>query len=150
MSLETLLPKTLVDLIYTFNPEHRDEMYTSLVEIVLKNCCHLCRARCDQNENCIKPTSVVFCNNNCMQFWLAQNDYFQNYDAANDFELEDGDEVGVEVEYDPDVAMHDPEQVYDYVDRHELNVGNEPNVGIRDSEQVYDYIDRHGDYKNPK
>ena len=117
MSLETLLPKTLVDLIYTFNPEHRDEMYTSLVEIVLKNCCHLCRKTCDQNENCIKPTSVVFCNDNCMQFWLAQNDYFQNYDAENDFDLEAlEDDIA---EYDPDqVAMHDPEQVYDYIDRH--------------------------------
>lgn len=120
-----LLPKTLVDLIYTFNPEHRDEMYTSLVEIVLKNCCHLCKATCDQNENCIKPTSVVFCNNNCMQFWLAQNDYFQNYDAANDFELEpfdsdlDEEDDAVDDDYNPDeVAMHDPEQVYDYVDRH--------------------------------
>jgi hypothetical protein len=124
MSLETLLPKTLVDLIYTFNPDHRDEMYTSLVEIVLKNCCHLCKATCDQNENCIKPSSVVFCNNNCMQFWLAQNDYFQNYDAANDFELEPFDsdldeEDDAGAEYNPDeVAMHDPEQVYDYVDRH--------------------------------
>jgi hypothetical protein len=125
MSLEMLLPKTLVDLIYTFNPEHRDEMYTSLVEIVLKNCCHLCKATCDQNENCIKPTSVVFCNNNCMQFWLAQNDYFQNYDAANDFELEpfdsdlDEEDDAVDDDYNPDeVAMHDPEQVYDYVDRH--------------------------------
>jgi hypothetical protein len=124
MSLEMLLPKTLVDLIYTFNPDHRDEMYTSLVEIVLKNCCHLCKATCDQNENCIKPSSVVFCNNNCMQFWLAQNDYFQNYDAANDFELEpfdsdlDEEDDAVDAIYNLDeVAMHDPEQVYDYVDR---------------------------------
>lgn len=126
MSYHMPLPQVLVDLVNQFNPDHRDQMYTSLVEIVLKNCCHLCRARCDQNENCIKPTSVVFCNDNCMQFWLAQNDYFQNYDAANDFELEpfdsDLDEEDDDIaaaEYDPDqVAMHDPEQVYDYVDRH--------------------------------
>ncbi len=122
MSYYMPLPQVLVDLVNQFNPDHRDQMYTSLVEIVLKNCCHLCKARCDQNENCIKPTSVVFCNNNCMQFWLAQNDYFQNYDAANDFELEpfdsDLEDDIAAAEYDPDeVAMHDPEQVYDYVDR---------------------------------
>ena len=122
MSYYMPLPQVLVDLVNQFNPDHRDQMYTSLVEIVLKNCCHLCRARCDQNENCIKPTSVVFCNNSCMQFWLAQNDYFQNYDAANDFELEpfdsDLEDDIAAAEYDPDqVAMHDPEQVYDYVDR---------------------------------
>jgi hypothetical protein len=57
-----------------------------------------------------------------MQFWLAQNDYFQNYDAANDFELEpfdsDLEDDIAAAEYDPDeVAMHDPEEVYDYVDR---------------------------------
>ena len=122
MSYYMPLPQVLVDLVNQFNPDHREQMYTSLVEIVLKNCCHLCKARCDQNENCIKPTSVVFCNNSCMQFWLAQNDYFQNYDAANDFELEpfdsDLEDDIAAAEYDPDeVAMHDPEQVYDYVDR---------------------------------
>jgi len=125
MSLEKLLPKTLVDLIYTFNPCHRDEMYDALVEIILKNCCHLCKRTCDENENCINPGSVLFCNNNCMQFWLAQNEYLENYDAANDVDLEafdsdlddtDPDENENEYNLDDD-DTHDPEQVYDYVDR---------------------------------
>ena len=123
MSQQMPLPQMLINIIYQFNCDHRDQMYTSLVEIVLKNCCHLCKKNCDQNENCIKPTSVVFCNDNCMQFWSAQSDYFLNYDAANDFELEacdsDLEDDIAAAEYDPDqVAMPDPEQVYDYIDRH--------------------------------
>lgn len=146
MSYQMPLPQVLVDLVNQFNPDHRDQMYTSLVEIVLKNCCHLCRARCDQNENCIKPTSVVFCNNNCMQFWLAQNDYFQNYDEANDFELEaDGgaDDDAADDGADDDVDDDYNKQIYDYIDRH---VYNPDQVAMHDPEQVYDYVDRHGDF----
>jgi hypothetical protein len=78
-----------------------------------------------------------------MQFWLAQNDYFQNYDEANDFELEaDG---GADDDDAADDGADDDynKQIYDYIDRH---VYNPDEVAMHDPEQVYDYVDRHGDF----
>lgn len=113
--MEMFLPKTLVDLVYQFNPSHREEMYNSLVEIILKNSCYLCGKTCDQNENCIKPGTVLFCNNSCLQFWLSRNNYLQNYDPANDVDL--GDD-GLEDELEEYDEYRDFEMVHDYFNRH--------------------------------
>ena len=65
------LPKPLMDMIYEYNPSHREQMFSSLVEIQCKCVCKQC-AKHLVLEVCLQPSSQIFCGRGCANAWLEE------------------------------------------------------------------------------
>ena len=79
------LPKPLMDMIYEYNPSHREQMFSSLVEIQCKCVCKQC-AKHLVLEVCLQPSSQIFCGRGCANAWLEER--IENTDWGEDEETD--------------------------------------------------------------
>ena len=111
----TMLPQHLINIIYQYNPDHRELFQHSLNQIIDKCCCISCNSPCELNF-CVTSNRQIFCSQSCMTFWINMRhddhefpEYIDEIVYEDDFEnIEDDDD---DDEYD------DNEQfIYDYFD----------------------------------